>query len=129
MKFSSTSRLAVSLAAINGFLVVSIGAFGAHLLEEIIGPEMLQTYNTGVHYHMFHVAGLIAAAFLGLQDESSTMLKFSIGCFLAGILLFSGSLYLLAVTGYRMLGMVTPFGGLAFLSAWVLLFLVARKIP
>ena len=123
MNISAISRQALSLAAINGFLVVTFGAFGAHVLEEKISADMLDVFNTGVLYHMFHVAALIATALLGVVSEKSDKLFWCNALFLAGIILFSGSLYVLALTGITWLGMITPVGGVAFLGGWVLLFI------
>ena len=123
MNISAISRQALSLAAINGFLVVTFGAFGAHVLEEKISADMLDVFNTGVQYHMFHVAALIATALLGVFSEKSNKLFWCNALFLAGIILFSGSRYVLALTGITWLGMITPVGGLAFLGGWVLLFI------
>ena len=123
MNISVISKQALSLAAINGFLIVTIGAFGAHLLEEKISPELLEVFNTGVQYHMFHVVALITTALLGVVSEKPTKLVWCNVLFLAGIILFSGSLYVLALTGVTWLGMITPVGGVAFLGGWVLLFI------
>jgi len=123
VNISAISRQALSLAAINGFLVVTFGAFGAHVLEEKISADMLDVFNTGVLYHMFHVAALIATALLGVVSEKSDKLFWCNALFLAGIILFSGSLYVLALTGITWLGMITPVGGVAFLGGWVLLFI------
>lgn len=123
MNISVLSKQALSLAAINGFLVVTIGAFGAHLLEEKISVDMLEVFNTGVQYHMFHVVALVATALLGVVSEKSTKLVWCNALFLTGIILFSGSLYVLALTGVTWLGMIIPVGGVAFLTGWLLLFL------
>ena len=123
MKISAISRQALSLAVINGFLVVTFGAFGTHVLEEKISADMLDVFNTGIQYHMFHVAALIATALLGLVSEKPGKLFWCNALFLAGIILFSGSLYVLALTGITWLGMITPVGGVAFLGGWVLLFI------
>lgn len=105
-------------AAINGFLVVTFGAFGAHALETRLGADMLAVWQTGVQYQMFHVAGLIAVHLL--QSTAGTKkASFAGWCFVGGILVFSGSLYLLALSGQTWLGMITPLGGLAFLAGWV----------
>ena len=109
------------LAAVNGFLVVLLGAFGAHGLESVLPPARLETWHTAVLYHMFHTAALFGT---GLLIESRSPAKIFYGSaqlFLAGILLFSGSLYFLALTGASWLGMITPAGGLAFLGGWWLL--------
>jgi len=105
-------------AACNGFLVVALGAFGAHALEERLDARMLEIWQTGVQYHMFHCAGLIAAHLL--QQAGRSALATAAGyCFLGGMLLFCGSLYLLALSGWLWLGMITPLGGLVFLAGWV----------
>ncbi|MDG2176495.1 MAG: DUF423 domain-containing protein [Gammaproteobacteria bacterium] len=122
------SRQALSLAAINGFLVVTFGAFGAHMLEEKISADMLDVFNTGIQYHMFHVVALIATALLGLVNEKSGKLFWCNALFLVGIILFSGSLYVLALTGMTWLGMITPIGGVAFLGGWVLLFIEINSV-
>lgn len=97
-------------------LAVSAGAFGAHGLRSRVSPEMLAVFETGARYHLTHALGLIAVAWLAswrgaAADTAGWLLS-------AGILLFSGSLYLLAVSGIRAFGVVTPFGGLAFLAGW-----------
>ena len=105
-------------AACNGFLVVALGAFGAHALEAHLDVRMLEVWQTGVQYHMFHCGGLIAAHLL--QQPARAALAAAAGyCFLVGMLLFCGSLYFLALSGWSWLGMVTPLGGLAFLAGWV----------
>lgn len=114
-------RSILLLAALNGLLAVLLGAFGAHGLEALLPPARLETWGTGVQYHMFHVAALIAVAFAASRQDASATLRWSGACFLLGIVLFSGSLYLLALTGLSWLGMVTPLGGLAFLAGWGLL--------
>lgn len=106
-------------AALNGFVVVGLGAFGAHALEARMTLEMMAVYQTGVQYQMFHVTGLLAAHLLqaaGWMPRSAAIAGY---LFLAGIVLFSGSLYVLALTGIPALGMITPLGGLCFLAAWL----------
>jgi uncharacterized membrane protein YgdD (TMEM256/DUF423 family) len=105
-------------AALNGFIVVTLGAFGAHALEARLSVDMLAVWQTGVQYQMFHVAGLVAVHLL--QQSAGAKTASSAGwCFVGGILVFSGSLYLLALSGLTWLGMITPLGGLAFLAGWV----------
>ncbi len=106
------------IAAVNGFLVVMLGAFGAHGLESFLPSQRLDTWQTGVQYHMFHTLALLGTGMLIEHGGRSNILYSSAQLFLAGIILFSGSLYLLAVTGTSWLGMVTPAGGLAFLGGW-----------
>ncbi len=108
-------------AAINGFLVVVFGAFGAHGLEGVLSEARLETWQTAVLYHMFHVLALMAAGFLAYLLPASKSMNRAAYAFQLGILLFSGSLYVLALTNISALGYITPFGGLAFLLGWGLL--------
>jgi len=101
-----------------GFTGVAMGAFGAYGLKNVIAPEMLAVYQTGVQYHFWHALGLGLVALLMRQAPQSRTLAWAAWLMLAGIVLFSGSLYLLAVSGIRWLGVITPFGGMAFLAAW-----------
>ncbi|HEY4002269.1 MAG TPA: DUF423 domain-containing protein [Candidatus Xenobia bacterium] len=103
-------------------LGVILGAFGAHGLKGHLEPDMLAVYETGVRYHLIHALALMV---LGVVPRQAAVDRAG-GLLVAGIVLFSGSLYLLAVTGVRMLGAVTPFGGLAFIGAWLWL---AWKVP
>jgi uncharacterized membrane protein YgdD (TMEM256/DUF423 family) len=114
------SRFFLLSAALNGFSCVLLGAFGAHALEGRIEVDLLGTYQTAVQYQMFHTVALFAVAWMA-QRGTTTALKWSGRLFIAGIVLFSGSLYLLALTGVRVLGAITPVGGVAFLAAWLLL--------
>jgi uncharacterized membrane protein YgdD (TMEM256/DUF423 family) len=106
------------ITAINGFLVVMLGAFGAHGLEDILTPAHMATWQTGVQYHMFHTVTLFGTGLLCRAEPENRLVSRSATLFLAGIVLFSGSLYLLAVTGISMLGFITPLGGVAFLGGW-----------
>ena len=104
-----------------GFLGVAIGAFGAHGLRSRLSPEMLAVFETGVRYQMYHVfALLIVAAAIGHAGQAR-LLMIAGWSFIAGILIFSGSLYALALTGTTALGAITPIGGLAFLIGWACL--------
>ena len=107
-------------AAISGMLAVALGAFGAHVLKKMIAPDMLEVYKTGVQYHFYHTFALLATGIL-LHLKPSKSLKTAAYLFMAGIVLFSGSLYALAFTGIKVLGIITPFGGVAWLIAWLLL--------
>lgn len=110
-------------------LAVAIGAFGAHGLKAHLSTEMLQTYKTGVEYHFYHALGLLLIGILSISFPSS-LLNWSAILLAIGIILFSGSLYVLAITGIKWLGAITPFGGLSFIAGWVLLFVaVWKKIP
>ena len=120
----TTAKLFLILGGINAALVVMLGAFGAHGLKARMTVEMLAVYQTGVHYHLFHALGLLVVGLVATQIADSVFLRWSGWLMLAGIILFSGSLYMLSVSGLRWLGMVTPFGGMAFIAAWVV-FVVA----
>jgi uncharacterized membrane protein YgdD (TMEM256/DUF423 family) len=111
---SPTAKLFFILGGINAALVVMLGAFGALGLQTKISAEMLAVYQTGVHYHLFHALGLLVEGLVATQIADSTYLKWSEWLMLAGIVLFSGSLYVLNISGLRRLGMVTPTGGIAF---------------
>jgi len=108
------------LGAIAAFLAVILGAFGAHALRGRLSPEMLAVFQTGVQYHVYHALALIlVSAIMGRM--SGWLIQTAGWCFVAGIVLFSGSLYLLAATGVTVLGAITPIGGLAFLIGWACL--------
>lgn len=117
------------LGAINAALGVLFGAFGAHALNTRLPVELLAVYQTGVHYHLFHALGLLAAGLAATQLPGSAWLKWSGWLMLLGIILFCGSLYVLSLSGLRWLGMVTPFGGMSFIAAWILFALAIVKSP
>ena len=117
------------LGGFNAALVVLLGAFGAHGLKERLTAEMLAVYQTGVHYHLFHALGLIAVGLVATQISDSAYLRWSGWLMLVGIIIFSGSLYALSVSGLRWLGMVTPFGGMSFIAAWILFVVAIMKSP
>lgn len=110
----------MGLGAAYGFLAVALGAFGAHALKARLSTEMLAIWRTGVEYHFYHALALLLLGVIARQTPSP-LLNASGYCFALGILLFSGSLYALALSEVRILGAVTPFGGLLFLAGWVLL--------
>jgi uncharacterized membrane protein YgdD (TMEM256/DUF423 family) len=126
---SPTAKLFLILGGINAALVVLLGAFGAHGLKARMTAEMLAVYQTGVHYHLFHALGLLAVGLVVTQISDSAYLRWSGWLMLAGIVLFSGSLYVLSVSGLRWLGMVTPFGGISFIVAWILFVVAIVKSP
>lgn len=115
-----SARVMIALAAGFGFLGVAFGAFGAHALRTRLDGEMLAVYRTAVDYQFVHALALLAIGLLA-RGSPSPLLGASGLCFAAGILVFSGSLYALALSGVRALGAVTPLGGLLFLAGWVLL--------
>lgn len=114
-----TARLALTLGAALAFAAVALGAFGAHALKARLGPDMAQVWQTAVQYHGWHALALVAAGLLLLHRPEAAALAVAAWLFVAGVVLFSGSLYLLALTGTRSLGAVTPFGGAALLAGWL----------
>ena len=108
------------MGAIAAGVAVILGAFGAHGLKSRVDPELLVVFETGVRYQMYHALALLAVGLARLHWPS-TWISLAGWCFLAGILVFSGSLYLMTATGERWLGAITPIGGLAFIIGWVLL--------
>lgn len=113
------------LSAACGLTGVAMGAFGAHALKASLSPDMLAVYKTAVDYQMWHALGLGLIAIFYQQFPNSVHLEWAGRLMFAGIILFSGSLYLLSILNMRWLGMVTPFGGLAFLAAWGLVIVFA----
>ncbi len=113
-----TARFALIAGAVAMFAAVALGAFGAHALRARLAPEMAEVWRTAVQYHAWHALALLAAGLALDQHPGSTGLAAAAWLFAAGIALFSGSLYLLALTGLRPLGAVTPLGGVAFLLGW-----------
>ncbi len=119
-------RTYFGLGAGSAFLSVAAGAFGTHALRARLAPEFLTVFETAARYQMYHALGLIAVAW-AVTRWPGTWTNVAGGLFVAGTLLFSGSLYLLALTGVRWLGAITPLGGVAFLSGWACLVLAARR--
>ena len=120
------ARLFLLLAAFSGFSSVALGAFAAHGLRQQLSAEYLAVFQTGVQYQQLHTLALLAVALL-LQRQAGRLLIVSGGFFVAGMLLFSGSLYALTLTGIGKLGIITPFGGVAFMLGWLLLGLSAWR--
>ncbi len=121
------SRTFLFLGSINAFLAVALGAFGAHGLKGRLDADMLAVYHTGVQYHIVHALGLLAVGIMAHWMPASAALRWAGWLLLAGIILFSGSLYVLSLSGLRWIGMITPFGGSAFLAAWILVAMAALK--
>ena len=119
-------RVLFGLGAASAFISVAAGAFGAHGLRARLAPDLLAAFETGARYQMYHALGLMAAAFALSRWPGPWPVRAG-WLFVAGTVLFSGSLYTLALTGIRWLGAVTPFGGVAFLAGWVCLLLAARR--
>jgi uncharacterized membrane protein YgdD (TMEM256/DUF423 family) len=119
-------RVFFVLGAASAFIGVATGAFGAHGLKNRLNPEMLAVFEVGVRYQMYHAFALIVVAWAQTR-WSGTLLTTSGWLFVLGTVLFSGSLYLLSLTGARWLGAITPLGGLAFLAGWLCLALVGWR--
>ena len=119
-------RLFFALGALAAFLAVALGAFAAHGLKARLDATMLVTFETGVRYHMYHALALLAVGWAATRWPGAAV-NASGWLFVAGIVLFSGSLYALSLTGVRWLGAITPFGGLAFLAGWLCLAWAAWK--
>ncbi|WP_242346123.1 DUF423 domain-containing protein [Anaeromyxobacter terrae] len=119
-------RTFLALGAISAAISVAAGAFGAHALKARLSPDLLAVFETGARYEMYHALGLVAAAWAAARYGGAAP-AWAGGLFVIGTLLFSGSLYALALTGVRALGAVTPFGGVAFIAGWVALALSALR--
>ena len=115
-----------ALGAVFGFLGVAAGAFGAHALRDRLTPEMLQVYETGARYQLIHALALVGVA-LAAGRHAGTALTVAGWMFAAGIVIFSGSLYALALSGTRAWGAVTPVGGICFLVGWAAFAVALRR--
>jgi uncharacterized membrane protein YgdD (TMEM256/DUF423 family) len=123
---NKSARFYLCSGAFFSFLSVLIGAFGAHSLKPHISTQMLAVFNTAVQYQMFHalallIVGILLCAIVS-TDLQAKLFRLAGNLFLVGLVLFCGSLYLLAITSLKMLGVITPFGGVAFILAWLILF-------
>lgn len=114
-------KLFTTLGAMFMVLAVGLGAFGAHGLQNRLSAEMMEIFQTGVRYHVYHALGLILVGLIATQLPETVWIKWSGWLMCAGIIIFSGSLYLLSTTGTSWLGAITPIGGTAFIIAWILL--------
>ncbi|HTN51565.1 MAG TPA: DUF423 domain-containing protein [Anaeromyxobacter sp.] len=119
-------RLLLAAGAISAAIAVAAGAFGAHALRARLAPDLLAIWQTGAQYQLTHALGLVAAAWASARFPGACA-GWAGGLFLAGTVLFSGSLYALALTGVRALGAVTPFGGVAFIAGWIALAVAAVR--
>lgn len=120
-------KVFIILGAINAFLSVALGAFGAHGLKDKLEPYYLDIWNTACQYQMYHALGLLVVGILVAKLPGNSLLTSSGWLMLAGIVLFSGSLFVLALTKISVLGAITPLGGVAFLAAWTLIIIAAVK--
>jgi len=126
MNLSETSRTFIIIGSIAGFLSVALGAFGAHGLKQSLSSELMAIYQTAVSYQIYHSLALILIALI-FQYQQNKFIKASGWIMLAGMMVFSGSLYLLTLTDTRWLGAITPIGGTLLLLSWLLLGLGASK--
>ena len=124
---TTSAKLFLAAGGFAALAAVALGAFGAHALKTRVSAETLAVWHTGVEYHIFHSLGLLAVGLVAAQLPESMLLKWSGWLMLAGIVLFSGSLYALALSGERWLGAITPIGGAAFLAAWGLFVIAVLK--
>ncbi|MDG5471101.1 DUF423 domain-containing protein [Jeotgalibacillus sp. ET6] len=120
-------KLFIIIGAINALLSVGLGAFGAHALEGRVEAKYLDTWNTAVQYQMFHATGILIIGILMGTLPATGLLSWAGWLMLVGILVFSGSLYVLSLSGISVLGAITPIGGVAFLAAWICLIAAAVK--
>ncbi len=123
------ARLFMFAGSVAAGLGVALGAFGAHALKTKLTPTMLSVYETGVHYQFVHALGLILVGLSASYLGDAAGARWAGWLMLAGIVLFSGSLYLLALTGMRWLGAITPLGGVCFIAAWTLFAIALWRAP
>ena len=119
---TTVNRIYIIVAGISGFTGVALGAFGAHALEEKLAPDLMDTYNTGILYHLIHSVVLLS---ISLSEKN---LEKSFWYIFAGIMLFSFSLYVYAISGITLFAMITPLGGISFLIGWGLIIYSSVKI-
>lgn len=112
------AKLFITLASLSGMLAVTFGAFGAHALRTRLDEHALGVFQTAVQYHFYHSLALLAVGVIALSQPQTALLRSSGYLFMVGIVVFSGSLYLLSMSGLRWLGAITPLGGLAFIAGW-----------
>jgi uncharacterized membrane protein YgdD (TMEM256/DUF423 family) len=123
-----SAKTFLALGGVGMLLAVALGAFGAHALKKTLAPEMMAVYETAVNYHVYHALGLLVIGLLALHLPDSGALRWAGFLMAAGLLLFSGSLYALSLSGIRWLGAITPVGGTAFLAAWLLLAVAVVRV-
>lgn len=121
-------KLWLTIGALSGLLAVGFGAFGAHGLAGKVPQEQLNAFEIGARYHMYHALALLAVAWLASR-EPAALISMAGWAFLAGTFLFSGSLYVLGLTGSRALVLVTPIGGVSFMIGWVCLLVAGLRTP
>jgi len=126
---SASVRLNQSLACAGllGVTAVLAGTFGAHGLKGVLSEEMLATFEIGVRYHLYHAVAVLAIAAFAMTGRENRWITYAARLMTIGVIVFSGSLYALALTNQRWLGMITPLGGVAFIAGWVMVFIAARS--
>jgi uncharacterized membrane protein YgdD (TMEM256/DUF423 family) len=117
--YNMTPKSLIITGSILMALAVGFGAFGAHIVQDMLSPDRFEVYQTAVQYHFYHALGLLILGTVSMHLTETKWLTWSGYCLLAGILIFSGSLYILTLTDTGWLGMVTPLGGFAFILGWV----------
>ena len=122
------AKFFITLASLSGMLAVVFGAFGAHALKGKLDDQALKVFETAVQYHFYHTFALLVVGVIALNQPQTVLLKSSGWSFVIGILVFSGSLYLLSLTGVRWLGAITPLGGLALIAGWACLAATGWKL-
>ncbi|MEH6589419.1 MAG: DUF423 domain-containing protein [Halioglobus sp.] len=122
------AKLFIVLGSFSCMLGVMLGAFGAHALKSRLGENAMGIFETAVQYQFYHSLALLAVGILALSQPQTILLKSSGYLFLLGIIIFSGSLYLLSFTGVKWLGAITPLGGLAFIGGWACLAFASWKM-
>ena len=126
-ELNATARLFLLLGSVNAVFAVIIGAFGAHALKARLDESLMKIYQTGVEYHFYHSLGLILIGIIAMNISANIWLKTSGWMMFIGIILFSGSLYSLSIFNLRWLGIITPFGGMLFVLAWLSLCIAIFK--
>jgi uncharacterized membrane protein YgdD (TMEM256/DUF423 family) len=120
-------KIFILIGSLNAFLGVALGAFGAHGLKSRVAPEMLIVWQTGVQYHLVHALALLLIGILCHLMPEPALVRSAGWLIMVGIVLFSGSLYVMVLSGVKALGIITPLGGVAFLVGWLLLIIAAWK--
>jgi uncharacterized membrane protein YgdD (TMEM256/DUF423 family) len=122
------AKLFITLASLSAMLAVVFGAFGAHALKGRLDDYAMGVFQTAVQYHFYHSLALLAVGVIALSQPQTALLRSSGWLFIVGMVVFSGSLYLLSVSGLRWLGAITPLGGLAFIAGWACLAAASWKL-
>jgi len=124
---SGWAKAFLALGSLGMLLAVAMGAFGAHVLKKTLVPDLMAAYEIAVHYHIYHAIGLLAVGLLAPRLPETMLPRWAGILMAAGLVLFSGSLYALSLSGVRWLGAITPIGGMAFMAAWLLLAIAVMR--